>query len=143
MALMDSDFKMASKPLQVKEKDRPGQDRQNYYEENCLMQMEFVKRRARLRGAARGRRRQELGGKIAVKSFVRFERGEGISRRSKEDFAARSRRSDEHGQIIPQISRAAASASDFLFDAYRSESVAVLTPPTHFAHLPLGVYACT
>ena len=30
---------------------------------------------------------KELGGKIAVKSFVRFERGEGIEKKQ-EDFAA-------------------------------------------------------
>ena len=42
LALMDNDPKMASKPLQVKEKIVLGK-MSKYYEENCLMQMEFVK----------------------------------------------------------------------------------------------------
>ncbi|MCI8619578.1 MAG: elongation factor Ts [Oscillospiraceae bacterium] len=58
-----------------------------YYEENCLMQMEFVKEKGvsvekHVEAVAK-----ELGGKIAVKSFVRYEKGEGIEKKV-DDFAA-------------------------------------------------------
>ena len=42
LALMDSDPKMASKPAQVKEKIVMGK-MNKFYEENCLLQMEFVR----------------------------------------------------------------------------------------------------
>ena len=42
LALMDNDPKMASKPAQVKEKIVMGK-MNKFYEENCLMQMEFVR----------------------------------------------------------------------------------------------------
>ena len=86
LALMDNDPKMASKPLQVKEKIVLGK-MSKYYEENCLMQMEFVKEKGVSVEQHVAAVAKELGGKIAVKSFVRFERGEGIEKRQ-EDFAA-------------------------------------------------------
>ena len=76
-----------------------------YYEENCLMQMEFVKEKGVSVEQHVAAVAKELGGKIAVKSFVRFERGEGIEKKQRR-LRRRSRRSDEHGQIIPQISGA-------------------------------------
>ena len=86
LALMDNDPKMASKPLQVKEKIVLGK-MSKYYEENCLMQMEFVKEKGVSMEQHVAAVAKELGGKIAVKSFVRFERGEGIEKKQ-EDFAA-------------------------------------------------------
>ena len=86
LALMDNDPKMASKPLQVKEKIVLGK-MSKYYEENCLMQMEFVKEKGGSVEQHVAAVAKELGGKIAVKSFVRFERGEGIEKKQ-EDFAA-------------------------------------------------------
>lgn len=86
LALMDNDPKMASKPLQVKEKIVLGK-MSTYYEENCLMQMEFVKEKGVSVEQHVAAVAKELGGKIAVKSFVRFERGEGIEKKQ-EDFAA-------------------------------------------------------
>ena len=86
LALMDNDPKMASKPLQVKEKIVLGKMSQ-YYEEHCLMQMEFVKEKGVSVEQHVASVAKELGGKIAVKSFVRFERGEGIEKKQ-EDFAA-------------------------------------------------------
>ena len=86
LALMDNDPKMASKPLQVKEKIVLGK-MSKYYEENCLMQMEFVKEKGVSVEQHVAAVAKELGGKIAVKSFVRFERGEGIEKKH-EDFAA-------------------------------------------------------
>ena len=86
LALMDNDPKMASKPLQVKEKIVLGK-MSKYYEENCLMQMEFVKEKGVSVEQHVAAVAKELGGKIAVKSCVRFERGEGIEKKQ-EDFAA-------------------------------------------------------
>ena len=86
LALMDNDPKMASKPLQVKEKIVLGK-MSKYYEENCLMLMEFVKEKGVSVEQHVAAVAKELGGKIAVKSFVRFERGEGIEKKQ-EDFAA-------------------------------------------------------
>ena len=86
LALMDNDPKIASKPLQVKEKIVLGK-MSKYYEENCLMQMEFVKEKGVSVEQHVAAVAKELGGKIAVKSFVRFERGEGIEKKQ-EDFAA-------------------------------------------------------
>ena len=86
LALMDNDPKMASKPLQVKEKIVLGK-MSKYYEENCLLQMEFVKEKGVSVEQHVAAVAKELGGKIAVKSFVRFERGEGIEKKQ-EDFAA-------------------------------------------------------
>ena len=86
LALMDNDPKMASKPLQVMEKIVLGK-MSKYYEENCLMQMEFVKEKGVSVEQHVAAVAKELGGKIAVKSFVRFERGEGIEKKQ-EDFAA-------------------------------------------------------
>ncbi len=57
-----------------------------YYEENCLMQMEFVKEKGVSVEKHVAAVAKELGGKIAVKSFVRFERGEGIEKKQ-ENFA--------------------------------------------------------
>lgn len=58
-----------------------------YYEENCLMQMEFVKEKGVSVEQHVAAVAKELGGKIAVKSFIRFEKGEGIEKKQ-EDFAA-------------------------------------------------------
>ena len=58
-----------------------------YYGENCLMQMEFVKEKGVSVEQHVAAIAKELGGKISVKSFVRFERGEGIEKKQ-EDFAA-------------------------------------------------------
>ena len=57
-----------------------------YYEENCLMQMEFVKEKGVSVEKHVAEVAKSLGGKITVKSFVRFERGEGIEKKQ-ENFA--------------------------------------------------------
>ena len=88
LALMDSDPKMASKPAQVKEKIVMGK-MNKFYEENCLLQMEFVRGdlfsgtvEQYIADAAK-----KLGGKIDFVDAVRFEKGEGIEKKQ-EDFAA-------------------------------------------------------
>jgi len=58
-----------------------------FYSENCLLQQEFVKDGSLtvekyIAGAAKA-----LGGKIAFKDAVRFEKGEGIEKKQ-ENFAA-------------------------------------------------------
>ena len=76
---MDNDPKMASKPQQVKEKIVLGK-LGKYYEENCLMQMEFVKEKGVSVEQHVAAVAKELGGKITVKAFTRFATGEGIEK---------------------------------------------------------------
>ena len=58
-----------------------------YYEENCLLQMPFVKENKisvsdHIKAVAK-----ELGGTIEVVKYVRMEKGEGIEKKA-DDFAA-------------------------------------------------------
>lgn len=76
---MDNDPKMASKPQQVKEKIVLGK-LGKYYEENCLMQMEFVKEKGVSVEKHVAAVAKEKGGKITVKAFTRFATGEGIEK---------------------------------------------------------------
>ena len=88
LALMDSDPKMASKPAQVKEKIVMGK-MNKFYEENCLLQMEFV-RGDLFSGTVEqyiASVAKTLGGTITFKNAVRFEKGEGIEKKQ-ENFAA-------------------------------------------------------
>ena len=86
LAQMDNDPKMASKPLQVKEKIVMGK-MGKFYEENCLMQMEFVKEKGVSVEQHVAAVAKELGGSIQVNSFIRYEKGEGIEKKV-DDFAA-------------------------------------------------------
>jgi elongation factor Ts len=79
LAQMDNDPKMASKPQQVKEKIVIGK-LGKYYEENCLMQMEFVKEKGVSVEQHVASVAKALGGKITVKAFTRFATGEGIEK---------------------------------------------------------------
>ncbi len=79
LAMMDNDPKMASKPQQVKEKIVLGK-LGKYYEENCLMQMEFVKEKGVSVEKHVAAVAKELGGKVTVKAFTRFMTGEGIEK---------------------------------------------------------------
>lgn len=58
-----------------------------YYEENCLMQMEFVKEKGVSVEQHVAAVAKELGGSVKVNSFIRYEKGEGIEKRV-DDFAA-------------------------------------------------------
>ena len=58
-----------------------------YYEENCLMQMTFVKDNKMSVEQYVASTAKSLGGSIKVNSFVRFEKGEGIEKKV-DDFAA-------------------------------------------------------
>ena len=86
LAQMDNDPKMASKPLQVKEKIVIGK-LGKYYEENCLLQQAFVKENKISVEKHVAEVAKQLGGKITVKAFTRFETGEGIEKKE-DDFAA-------------------------------------------------------
>ena len=88
LALMDTDPKMASKPEAVKEKIVMGK-MNKFYEENCLLQMEFV-RSDIFQGSVEkyiADAAKKLGGSVKVVDAVRFQTGEGIEKKQ-EDFAA-------------------------------------------------------
>ena len=88
LALMDSDPKMAAKPAQVKEKIVMGK-MNKFYEENCLLQMEFV-RGDIFQGSVEkyiADAAKKLGGSVKFVDAVRFQTGEGIEKKQ-ENFAA-------------------------------------------------------
>ena len=85
LAQMDNDPKMANKPEQVKVKIVEGK-LNKFYNENCLLQQDFVKDgeftvEKYIASAAKA-----LGGTVTFKSAVRFEKGEGIEKKQ-ENFA--------------------------------------------------------
>ena len=87
LALMDSDPKMAAKPAQVKEKIVMGK-MNKFYEENCLLQMEFV-RGDIFQGSVEkyiADAAKKLGGSVKFVDAVRFQTGEGIEKKQ-ENFA--------------------------------------------------------
>ena len=86
LALMDQDPKMASKPLQVKEKIVLGK-LNKFYEENCLLQQEFVKDNSLTVEKYIATAAKALGGSVKFVDAVRFMKGEGIEKKE-EDFAA-------------------------------------------------------
>ncbi len=85
LALMDADPKMASKPQQVKEKIVMGK-LNKFYEENCLLQMEFV-RGDLFTGTVEKYIAEASKGAAKFVDAVRFATGEGIEKKQ-EDFAA-------------------------------------------------------
>ena len=86
LALMDQDPKMASKPQQVKEKIVMGK-MNKFYEENCLLQQEFVKDGSMTVEKYIASAAKALGGSVKFVDAVRFAKGEGIEKKE-EDFAA-------------------------------------------------------
>ena len=86
LALMDQDPKMASKPQQVKEKIVLGK-MNKFYEENCLLQQEFVKDNSVTVEKYIANAAKALGGSVKFVDAVRFMKGEGIEKKQ-EDFAA-------------------------------------------------------
>ena len=86
LALMDQDPKMASKPQQVKEKIIDGK-MNKFYEENCLLQQEFVKDNNFTVEKYIASAAKALGGSVKFIDAVRFAKGEGIEKKE-EDFAA-------------------------------------------------------
>lgn len=82
---MENDPKMAAKPDKVKEGIVMGKLRK-FYEENCLMQQEFVKDGSMSVEQYVAAQAKALGGSISLKDAVRFEKGEGIEKKQ-ENFA--------------------------------------------------------
>lgn len=58
-----------------------------FYENNCLLDMAYVKEDSLTVAKYIAQTEKELGGSIKVTGFYRFEKGEGIQKRE-EDFAA-------------------------------------------------------
>ena len=86
VAQMDNDEKMASKPLQVKEKIAAGK-MNKFFEENCLLQQAFVKDGSVTVEQYMNSAAKVLGGSVKFVDAVRFEKGEGIEKKV-DDFAA-------------------------------------------------------
>ena len=82
---INNDPKNASKPENIKEKMIEGRINK-YFESACLVDQGYVKEDKMTVGQYTEATGKELGGKIAISSFVKFERGEGIEKRE-DDFA--------------------------------------------------------
>ena len=80
VAQMDNDPKMASKPQQVKEKIAAGKINK-FYEENCLLQQEFVKDNSMTVEKYIASAAKALGGSVKFVDAVRFAKGEGIEKK--------------------------------------------------------------
>ena len=85
LALMDQDPKMAGKPEAVKEKIVAGK-MNKFYEENCLLQQEFVKDGSMTVEKYIASAAKALGGTVKFVDAVRFQKGEGIEKKE-ENFA--------------------------------------------------------
>ena len=86
VAQMDNDEKMASKPLQVKEKIAAGK-MNKFFEEKCLLQQAYVKDGSVSVEQYMNNAAKALGGSVKFVDAVRFEKGEGIEKKV-DDFAA-------------------------------------------------------
>jgi len=82
---MENDPKMAAKPDKVKEGIVTGKLRK-FYEENCLLQQEFVKDGSMSVEQYIASAAKAAGGSVTFKAAVRFEKGEGIEKKQ-ENFA--------------------------------------------------------
>ena len=86
-AQLANDPKMANKPEKVLDGIVMGK-LGKFYENNCLVDMEYVKAEDHESVAKYvANTAKAMGGKIAIASFVRFEKGEGIEKKQ-EDYAA-------------------------------------------------------
>ena len=84
-AQLANDEKMANKPEKVLEGIIAGKIGK-FYDNNCLVDMTYVKDEDMKVGKYVEATAKELGGKIAIVGFYRFEKGEGIQKRE-ENFA--------------------------------------------------------
>ena len=85
MVQMENDPKMSGKPEAVREKIVMGK-LNKFYAENCLLQQEFVKDNSMTVEKYIASAAKALGGSVAFKDAVRFEKGEGIEKKQ-ENFA--------------------------------------------------------
>ena len=74
------------KPEAIAEKMVQGRIKK-FYKENCLMDQEFIKDGDQTIKSYTEAKAKELGGKIEILSFVRYEKGEGSEKRN-DDFAS-------------------------------------------------------
>lgn len=82
---IQNDEKNKNKPAQVIEKMIDGKIKK-FYKENCLVEQAFIKNGDISVGQFVADTAKTLGGSIAIKSFVRFEKGEGLEKRE-DNFA--------------------------------------------------------
>ena len=85
LAQMANDPKNAGKPQQILEKMVIGK-LGKFYENNCLLDMDYIKDDELKVGKYVEKTAKELGAALKVVSFVRFEKGEGIEKRE-DNFA--------------------------------------------------------
>ncbi len=85
LAQIENDPKLSSKPDQVKAKMVEGRIGK-FYKENCLLEQPFVKDDKIMVGTYLANCAKEMGGKIEVTKFVRYEKGEGLEKKE-ENFA--------------------------------------------------------
>ena len=86
MAQIANDPANAKKPDAIKAKMVEGRI-SKFYDNNCLVDMGYIKDDDMTVGQYIAATAKELGGSIAVKAFWRYEKGEGIQKKE-EDFAA-------------------------------------------------------
>ncbi|MEG2124286.1 MAG: translation elongation factor Ts [Hydrogenoanaerobacterium sp.] len=82
---MQNDEKTKNKPAQVQEKMISGKIKK-FFKENCLIDQAFIKNGDISVGQFVTDTAKELGGAVSIKSFVRFEKGEGLEKRE-DNFA--------------------------------------------------------
>lgn len=85
-AQIENDPALSQKPDAIKEKMAVGR-LNKFYENNCLLDMEYFLEDSMKVGQYIEETAKELGGKIVVAEMYRFEKGEGIQKKE-EDFAA-------------------------------------------------------
>lgn len=85
-AQIENDPVLSQKPDAIKEKMAVGR-LNKFYENNCLLDMEYFLEDSMKVGQYIEKTAKELGGKIVVAEMYRFEKGEGIQKKE-EDFAA-------------------------------------------------------
>lgn len=81
------DEKMKGKPEQVIHKMVDGRLNKKFYQDACLVEQPYVKDGNLTVGQFTAQTAKELGGKIDIVCFARFEKGEGIEKKE-DDFAA-------------------------------------------------------
>ena len=85
-AQIENDPALSQKPDAIKEKMAVGR-LNKFYENNCLLDMEYFLEDSMKVGQYIEKTAKELGGKFVVAEMYRFEKGEGIQKKE-EDFAA-------------------------------------------------------
>lgn len=86
LAQIKNDDKLKNKPEQVIQKMVEGR-LGKFYEANCLLQQLFVKDTTMTVADYVAAKAKEFGGSLAISSFTRFEKGEGLQKRE-DDFAS-------------------------------------------------------